>query len=490
MNMTNNKLNIYALTDSHQEARKQCCLFSHIIENAPNNGENTLICDGGDLFKGIYDRELSVCAYLTLRQQLPRAQMVFALGNNDFGFNMDNFNFLQQTAERFNKANIHVICANLKDCQTGETPSWIKPYVVLDINGKKVMVTSFCIHTRLEKFNVTLTDINNEFIAMVPTIKSINPDVFIVLNHSLKESSEMVSSLATAKDVHIDLLLGGHEHSYVAPNVKCHIYYPRAFNENMLKFTLQINEQHNTIESVENINVKDLCLNPLFIASIEEFEKRMGLNVPVAKSTLDLYKSYSDPCPLGTFIADCMRKTAQTDMAMISTGYISKPMPFEKDKILTNYDIECSFSADATMQTVVLSVEELKVVWSNALKYRYVLPTSNARFLQCSQNFAVVCTHEDGHKIGKVAQMYLNGIPLLDAEGNPLLPNQTVSCVIDAFIGSGGQGFEILNMADKQTLEYQNRPVKIKDIFINAIKSAEKEYDSGASYACFKVTDI
>ena len=56
MNTQDNNINIFALTDCHQETRKLCCLFSGIIDTAPSNGKNTLICDCGDLFKGIYDK--------------------------------------------------------------------------------------------------------------------------------------------------------------------------------------------------------------------------------------------------------------------------------------------------------------------------------------------------------------------------------------------------------------------------------------------------
>ena len=54
---------IFAITDSHQETRNLSGLLSQI---ARENNENSsfLLLDCGDLFKGIYDRDLSVKAYL------------------------------------------------------------------------------------------------------------------------------------------------------------------------------------------------------------------------------------------------------------------------------------------------------------------------------------------------------------------------------------------------------------------------------------------
>ena len=91
METAENKIDIFALTDSHQETRKLCRLFSKIIEKAPKGGKNTLICDCGDLFKGIYDRELSILSYEILRRQLPDAKIVLALGNQIFAKRLQTF---------------------------------------------------------------------------------------------------------------------------------------------------------------------------------------------------------------------------------------------------------------------------------------------------------------------------------------------------------------------------------------------------------------
>ena len=104
--MAENNIDVFALTDSHQETRKLCRLFSKIIEKAPTGGKNTLICDCGDLFKGIYDKELSIESYEILRRQLPEAKIVLALGNNDFGFNLDSFKFLQTASRRLDRKSV------------------------------------------------------------------------------------------------------------------------------------------------------------------------------------------------------------------------------------------------------------------------------------------------------------------------------------------------------------------------------------------------
>ena len=390
METAENKIDIFALTDSHQETRKLCRLFSKIIEKAPKGGKNTLICDCGDLFKGIYDRELSILSYEILRRQLPDAKIVLALGNNDFGFNLESFKFLQNACKRFNQSNIHVLCANLLDLNTGRCPSWVDPYILLEINHKKVMVTAFCINQiRLNKYGVVLTDIPETFAAMSEVIRHIEPDALIVLNHALEPCSHDIYATAAAKGIRLDLLLGGHEHAPVAPDEKERMYYPQAFSKTMLHFNLGFLKHHTNLQFIEEINVKQTEINPVFEPPLAEFEEKSGLNIPVAKSTLNLEKLYSNPCSLGTFIADCMRAAAKTDIALISTGYTSHALRYEKDKILTHYNLERAFSADVPLQTVSVTPQELKEVWNNALKYRYLIPGGNVRFLQGSQNIEV-----------------------------------------------------------------------------------------------------
>ena len=84
---------IYALTDSHQESRNLSQLFSGIYSLEKDNQKPFLILDAGDIFKGIYDKELSVNAYLKIKELLPQAQIFLTIGNNDFGFKKDDFKY-------------------------------------------------------------------------------------------------------------------------------------------------------------------------------------------------------------------------------------------------------------------------------------------------------------------------------------------------------------------------------------------------------------
>ncbi len=487
--MVENNINIFALTDSHQEARKLCCLFSGIVERAPQNGRNSLICDCGDIFKGIYERQLCVDSYVKLRGLLPEAKIVLAVGNNDFGFNLENLNFYKKAVDTFNKANIHVVCANLFDTNTGKYPDWVDPYILIEINHKKFLVTAFCINQiRLNKYGLNLIDIPEAFLKLKETIKHIEPDALVVLNHALEPSSRELIKTANQHGIKIDLLIGGHEHSPVNFDANNRIYYPQAFSKTMLCFNMKFENKQTNLEFIEQVNCKEVKLNPAFEKDIIEYEEKSGLNIPVAKSTLHLEKLYSDPCSLGTFIADIMRNEAKTDIALISTGYTSHALRYEKGKTLTYYNIERAFSADVPIQTTAIHPEELKDIFNNALKLRYIHHSGNVRFLQCSQNITIV-SRKSENDMGFVKQIFINGEPLFDENVNALHPDILITCAIDPFIGAGEQGFDVFKPLSKETLMKNNHLVKIKDLFIKNIKEAEQKYIEGSEYPQFKLID-
>lgn len=482
-------INIFALTDCHQEARRLCCLLSEVITRSDKGGQNTLVCDGGDLFKGIYNRQLCVNSYLQLRQKLPQAQIILALGNNDFGFNNSDLTFLKDSIHQFKQANIHVLCANLIDEKTGDYPNWIEPFTILEINNKKIMVIAFCINQiRLQKYGLQLLDIEQTFLNLVPQIKHIAPDALIVLNHALRAKSLSLAQTAHKAGIDIDLLIGGHEHSVVEPIYAQHIYYPLAYARNMLLFRLTITKP-NMIEFIEEIDCKSCPIHPDFNAPLDNYETKVGLNIPVAHSVLNLERDYSNPSSIGTFITDKMRSVAKADIGFISTGFICHALRFEAGKMLTHYNIERAFSADIPLQTVVVYPAQLREIFDNALKMRYTQYSGNTRFLQCSQNVAIECLKLNDNT-GKVKQIYINGIALLKENGESLHPEDTYLCAIDPFIGSGELGFDVLRTLPKETLLHNNHLVKIKDLFTEAISEAEQKYAPGSIYPTFKLRDL
>ena len=285
------------------------------------------------------------------------------------------------------------------------------------------------------------------------------------------------------------MIIGGHEHSTVEPNPEQRTYYPQAFSRTMLKFDLEFGEKQTELALIETVSQKTEKLNAIFAKALDEYENQVGLNVSIARSTLDLPRSYSDACPLGSFVADQMRQAAKADLAMLSTGYLTHALRYEKDKMLTMYNLERVFSAETPVQTVMLSPKTLKAVLNNAIRFRYMQIYGNTRFLQCSSNLGIICA-QNAENIGEDKQIIINGEPILDDDGNPQHPEDEYLCAVDPFIGSGELGYDMLRAVSKETLLKNNRLVRIKDLILQAVKDAEHQYSEGFVYPYTKIIDL
>lgn len=476
--------NIYALTDSHQECRNLSQVLSGIYNCEKNNEKPFIVLDAGDLFKGIYNKDLSVNAYIKLKQLIPNAQIFITLGNNDFGFKKEDFDYLKTTVKKFKANGISILCANVIDSKTGIQLDFIEPYKIIQINNQKILITGFCLNNSCaKKFGCELICPEIAFKSLVNSVKE-EYNKIIVLHHHWYPHSKKLSDFAQKIQKPIDLIIGGHEHSPIEPDYTNKIFYPLSFARTFYKMALG-----NNISNIEQIQTYKINFAPEFEAPIIEYEQKTGLKTPIAKRVLDLTKRYSEPCPLGTFISDNMKKIGKTDIAFHSTGFTMYPLKLSDSPIITKYDFEKVICATTTLEVIQLNVEQLKQVFENATKLRPLRDRGNSQFLQCSQNITITGkTLSD--QTYQIIQISINGENLLDENNNPIDKSRIFTCTIDSYIGNGEQGFEVLKNIPKSVIYHNDSPIKINELFYNAIIDAEKNFDGNTSYPSFKLIDL
>lgn len=472
--------NIYAITDSHQESRNLSRLLSGIYNFEQNSDKEFIILDAGDLFKGIYDKDLSVNAYIKIKQLLPNAQIVITLGNNDFGFKKNDFEYLQNTIKKFETAGINIVCANLKNTKTNSYPDWVSRYTILNINGEKILITGFCLNNSCaKKFGYELLPPEETYKTLIDEIKE-DYDKIIVLNHHWYPYSKNLHKIAG----NIDLIIGGHEHSPIEPDYENNIFYPYSFARSMYKMSLD-----NKIKNVREVTIDEVNLITELEQPIKEYEEKTQLRKPIAKRVLNLTKCYSDPCPLGTFISDNMKKAGNTDIAFHSTGFTMYPLRKNDSSEITNYDLLQVMCADCSLVKIEITSEQLKKVFENATMNRMYRDRGNSRFVQCSKNIKLTGKGNPEEKTYKLLQIEIDGEKLLNENQEPLNPNQKFTCTIDPYIGSGEQGFEVLKDIPKIKILDCGNEVKINDLFKNALQNAQKEF-TDETYPSFELTDL
>lgn len=494
MNLTSNNTSfkgttkIYAFTDSHQESRKTGAIMSEILTDSQNM-DNALLLYGGDMFKGIYPKDLERDSFIKLKEAKPDIEVVLTLGNNDFGFFKDTFDYLVNTVKKFSSKGIHTVCANMFDTETGKRPEWIEPYTVVTRDNDRTLVTGFCIdNVGTAKFGLSPKKSEDVIDELSQAIKNEHPDNVVVLNHDYMDSSKTIVDKFKANGINVDLVIGGHDHERVNPDTTTSIYYPQSFSETMYKFNLENNTDKKGITSVEERNWRDCKINPIFQTDIEEKEKELGLFNTIAPSVLNLPKLYNDPNPLGSFLADKIMEKGNTDIAFFSTGFLMYPLPYRPYQDITRYKFKKTMAAENPIVKEVLTVEDLKTVFAHALKGRGY-GNSNPKFLQCSNNIAIEGENDAENKIYRLKQIYINGEALLDKNGNPIDSQKTFTCAMDNYIADGGQGYSVLKEKTKEPLYMNDKEMRINDVLELGLIEAARDYEEGDNYPYFKIIE-
>lgn len=475
---------IYALTDSHQESRNLSQLFSGIYNIEKNNNEQFLILDAGDLFKGIYDKKLSVEAYIKIKKLLPQAQIFLTLGNNDFGFKKEDFNYLQKVIKEFETSGIHILCANIFETKTKNRPKQIPTHKIIQLAGQKVLITGFCLNNSCaKKFGYDLISAEESLKNLLQEIDQ-EYDRIIILNHHWYTYSKALKEFASENGINIDLIIGGHEHSPIPPDYENNIYYPLSFARTLYKIDFD-----KTVKNIEQISVSDFEFIPELEMPIIKYEKQTELKTPIAKRVLNLTKKYSDACPLGTFISDTMKDIGQTDIAFHSTGFTMYPLKLEESDIITKYDIDRVICATSTIEKIEINTAQLKEVFENTTTYRTRKDRGNQKFLQCSKNMSIKGKQISENEY-KIVQISINGEDLLDENYDPIEPNRTFSCTIDPYIGSGEQEFKTLKKLQKTKILQNGKEIPINELFKQALINAEKTFNGNPNYPSFEYIDL
>ncbi len=481
----NGTTKIYAISDSHQETRKTRAFLSKILQDNPKD-DNVLLLNCGDIFKGIYPRELERDSYIKMKEAKPDIEMVMTLGNNDFGFNKEQLNNLIDTIKTFTSKGIKTVCANIFNSD-GTRPDWLKPYTVVERDGDKTFITGFCIdNINTARFGIMPKKQTEVLGEIQDAILKEKPDNVIVLNHDYMSASKDIIETCKNNGIKVDVTIGGHDHDYVEPDTKLNIYYPESFSDSMYKMNLVHENNISEVNDVKRIKNKGLEVDEVFAKDLEEYEKTSGLSEEIAPYVLNLTKQYSKPCPLGSFLADEIKVVSDADVAFFSTGFLLKPMPYKENEFITNYLFKKTMIAQTPIQTVELDTSQLKEVFQHALKSNGY-GSSNPKFLQCSNNIKIEGHDNPDLKSWELDQIYIDEKPLLDEYSNPIPSNKKYKCAIDSYIANGGQGFTTLQQADKTDVLIDNQPALINNIFMKGIIEAPDKYPKCSEYPSFEL---
>ncbi len=165
------------------------------------------------------------------------------------------------------------------------------------------------------------------------------------------------------------------------------------------------------------------------------------------------------------------------------------PLRLEDSPFITKYDIERVICASTSIEKIEITAKDLKKVFENAFLYRMLKDRGNSRFLQCSQNISITGQGNKKDNSYKILQITINGKNLFDQNQNLINPDQKFTCTIDRYIGAGEQGFEILKNIPKTTIIKNGKEIALNELFYEALKQAEKNFNGNSEYPSFKINE-
>lgn len=183
-----------------------------MIDQMRKEDKELLLLDSGDfsqgspyytMFKGDVETELmNIMGYDAA-----------TIGNHEFDFGLDNM------ARLFKKVNFPIVCANY-DFTCTVVEGLVKPYVVIKRKGVKIGI--FGLSPKLEGLVMASTCAGVKYLDPIKTANDIADklkneekcDVVICLSHLGWDEAGLNDMEMMAKTRNIDLVLGGHSHSY------------------------------------------------------------------------------------------------------------------------------------------------------------------------------------------------------------------------------------------------------------------------------------
>lgn len=183
-----------------------------MIDQMRKEDKDLLLLDSGDfsqgspyytMFKGDVETELmNIMGYDAA-----------TIGNHEFDFGLDNM------ARLFKKVNFPIVCANY-DFTGTVVEGLVKPYVVIKRKGVKIGI--FGLSPKLEGLVMASTCAGVKYLDPIKTANDIADklkneekcDVVICLSHLGWDEAGLNDMEMMAKTRNIDLVLGGHSHSY------------------------------------------------------------------------------------------------------------------------------------------------------------------------------------------------------------------------------------------------------------------------------------
>lgn len=299
-------------------------------EKRRHQGMIWLTLDSGDSLSGTVLADVFE-GYLSIEAMNKLSYDAIGLGVHDFDFGVG---VLKQ---RIEQAEFPVLSANIHYSDSGA--SFAAPYVILERDGVRIAIlglTTGELASQVAPANfagLSVTDPMETAKQLVPQLRS-QADVVIALTHL-----GINGDIRLASEVRgIDVIVGGMSHSELHVPMKFEdtlIVHDSEFGHSvgMLKLSFDPQQNYkrvyftNTLEQLAGKWVENSDYVEWLASFNEQLMQRMETIVGTSAMQMSETKLRSSETPLGNYVADTMRMSTNTDIALLPAAFFQGPLP-------------------------------------------------------------------------------------------------------------------------------------------------------------------
>ena len=434
-----------------------------IVEEVRREGVPVLMVDSGDILIGTalsswFRGEPDIRAMNLIRYD------AMVAGNHDFDYGMDHLRALVELAD------FPILCTNL---QSERSALPCRRSVVTRLGNVSVGVLGIVGKSNFpDTFN---RDVANE-LWLVDPIASLQAEVLrlrteahvdlvIVLTH--QDTDEDLDILETVEGV--DVLIGGHTEGFdglYAPGLMQPVetvtrpgaVYVKTHRQGRTVGRLDLTIEDGAVLHARSHNIPvtvSVPMEPNVQQLLDEYRQRFARQATQVLGQASVRLQGDRPvvrtqeANLGNLLADRMRGTLDTDIALINAGQIRRSL---EPGPVTLGDVLSVLPFDSALVTLHVRGAMLRRVLEHSVSQ---WPNHAGRFLQIS---GLQVTYDGKASVGSRVRSIVVG-------GAPLDISKTYTVATDAFVADGGDGYDMLTHATHR-IDHQT---PLRDLLLKAL---------------------
>lgn len=434
-----------------------------IVEEVRREGVPVLLVDSGDILIGTalsswFRGEPDIRAMNLIRYD------AMVAGNHDFDYGIDHLRTLGELAD------FPILCTNLQSqgsrlpCRRSFVTRLGNVVVgVLGIVGKSNFPGTF---NRDVAKELSLVDPIGSLQAEALRLRTVG-DVALIIALTHQDSEEDLNILETVEGV--DVLIGGHTEGFdglYAPGltepvetvIRPRSVYVKTHRQGRTIGRLDLTIADGSVVEAHSYNIPvtvGVPVEPKVQQLLNDYRQRFSRHATQVLGEASVRLQGDRPvirtqeANLGNLLADRMRSTLGTDIALINAGQIRRsldPGP------VTLGDVLSVLPFDSALVTLHVTGAMLRQVLEHSVSQ---WPNHSGRFFQIS---GLQVTYQGKAPVGsRVKNVMVGGVPL-DI-------SKTYTVATDAFVADGGDGYDMLTHVTHRT----DHQIPLRDLLLNAL---------------------